>query len=122
MRLEVPLTGTVAVEGQVHGDGRLEGDPADPVRLIDINLGNVSWRMIDVDMDREVMIIEVKAGEYTTDPDTGEVRRSTTADKALAMAHARGLIHGKTIAELYKQSGSARLKRPFKPGGEHPEG
>lgn len=117
MRIEIPLTGTVLVEGQAHGDGRLEGDPADPIRPINIDLGNVSWHMINVDLDREVMIVEVEGGEYTSDPDTNMSRPSTPADKAAALAHVQGLIHGKSKAELYKQSGSARLRRPFKTGG-----
>lgn len=114
MRLEIPLTGSVLVEGQVHGDGRLEGDPDDPIRLIDINLGNVSWRMVNMDLDREIMIVEVAGGEKTYDPDTGTSRPSTPAEKIATIAHARGLIYGKSKAALYAQSGSARLKRPFK--------
>ncbi len=70
--------------------------------------------MVDVDLGREVMIIEVQAGEYISDSETEERRPTTPAEKAAAIAHARGLIDGKSKAALYALSGSKKLVNPFK--------
>ena len=121
MRLTVPITGTVSVEGSAFGDGKLEGDPSDPIRLIDIDLGNVSWTMVDIDIENEVMIIEVEPAK-TVPEDTGQVdgdgdpifnmRAATAQEKAGFLNQARGLVEGKSKAELLSMSKSARLKRP----------
>ena len=123
MILTIPLTGTVLVEGSVLRDGLLKGSPDDPIRLIDINLGNVSWTMVDIDMGEEVMIIEVNPAE-DLDEDTGQVdgegkpiylRRPTTEqEKEDFLQHARQLVEGKTKDELYVISKSSKIKRPFK--------
>lgn len=123
MRLTIPLTGTVLVEGSVWGKGELSGDPNDPIRPIAINLGNVSWRMVDIDLDNEVMIIEVEPGEKVSEP-TGEVddegnpiykvRPATDKEKQTFLQYAQGLVMNHTKNELYQMSGCSRLKRPFK--------
>ncbi|HUV53044.1 MAG TPA: hypothetical protein VMW64_08225 [Dehalococcoidia bacterium] len=123
MRLTIPLTGTVLVEGSVFGEGKLTGDSKDFIRPIPINLGNVSWTMVDVDLENEVMIIEVQPAEGVSE-DTGRVdgegepiytrRKATEQEKAGFLQHARNLIEGHTKDELYKMSKSAKLKRPFK--------
>ncbi len=120
MRLTIPLTGTVLVEGSVHGDGLLKGDPDDPIRPVDLNLGNVSWRAVDVDLDAGVMIIEV-APAQEVEEDTGQVdgrgkpvyqtRAATPAEKEDFLQHARQLIESRTTDELYAMSGKPRLKR-----------
>lgn len=130
MRLEIPLTGTVLVEGSVWGKGELTGDPADPIRPVPLNLGNVSWTMAAVDMKREVMIIEVAPGENVDEPDlddqgvqrtkpeTGEPkfksRPATEAEKIGFLQYAQRLTLEHTRDELYQMSGCSRLKRPFK--------
>lgn len=123
MRLTVPLTGTVLVEGSVHGKGLLQGDDKDPIRLIAIDLGNVSWTMVDVDLENEVMIIEVEPSERIEE-DTGQLdgennpiysrRLATKEEKAEFLRHAQQLVEGHTKEELYQLSKCARLKRPFK--------
>lgn len=124
MKLTIPLTGTVLAEGSVHGAGDLMGDENDPIRPIDIDLGNVSWIMVDVDLENEVMIIEVEPedtiGEPTgeTDLGTGEpiYRRRITSEqeKAAFLQHAQKLIETHTKGELYQMSGCSRLNRPLR--------
>ena len=123
MRLTIPLTGTVIREGEVWGEGKLSGDPEDPIRPAIIDLGNVSWRMVDVDLDNEVMEIEVAAGEQVSEP-TGKVdaegnpvyvtRRATEQEKVSFLQYAKDLIEGHTKDELYAIGKRDRLKRPFK--------
>lgn len=123
MRLEIPLTGTVKVEGSVWGDGKLKGDDKDPIRSLDIDLGNVSWTMIDIDLENEVMVIEVSPAEEISE-DTGEIdgegkpiyqsREATEQEKIGFLQHAKDLIEGHTKDELYAMSKCPRLKRPNK--------
>ena len=123
MRLTIPLTGTVLVEGSVFGNGNLSGDPNDPIRPIDLDLGNVSWKMVDVDLDNAVMTIEVKPAEKFSE-DTGQVdgegkpiyntRPATQAEKTGFLQYAKDLIEGHTKGELYQMSGRPNLKRPHK--------
>ena len=119
MRLTVPITGTVLVEGSVHGEGKLTGDPNDPIRPISIDLGNVNWKMVDVDLDNEVMVIEVKACDIVSEP-TGGIdadgnptytqRPATEEEKVAFLQHAQDLVLCYSKDELYQISGSARLK------------
>lgn len=123
MKLTIPLTGTVIQEGSIFGDGKLEGDPNDPIRPIDINLGNVSWKMINVDIENEEMEIEVSPAEQIS-ADTGQVdgegepifrtRKTTQQEKAGFLQHAKDLIEGHTKDELYALANRPKLKRPFK--------
>lgn len=117
IRLEIPLTGTVLAEEP------LSGDPNDPVRPVNIDLGNVSWTKIGIDLKKEIMIIEVKPGEIISFP-TGELndegdpkcisRLATEAEKSGFLQHAKELIEGYSKDELYQISGCPKLKRPFK--------
>lgn len=119
MRLTIPLTGTVLVENP------LSGDPNNPVRPIDIDLGNVSWTMVDIDLENTVMIIEVSPSEQI-DKDTGDVdtngnpiykrRQATEREKMDFLWKAQCLVMEHTKDELYQMSGCSKLKRPFKPG------
>jgi len=126
MRLSIPLTGTVLVEGSVWGDGLLKGDSDDPIRPIsggDFTLGNVSWTMVDVDLENEVMVIEVSPAEEI-DEDTGKkdgegkpihrTRPTTEEEKMGFLQHAQDLVMDHTKDELYQMSGCPKLKRPFK--------
>ena len=123
MKLTIPLTGTVLVEGSVWGDGKLSGDPNDPVRPVDIDLGNVSWKMVDVNLENETMEIEVSPAEEI-DEDTDEIdsegkpihrmRKTTGQEKTGFLQHAQHLIESHTKDELYTMSKCSRLKRPFK--------
>lgn len=120
MRLRIPLTGTVLVEGEVFGKGDLQGDEKDPIRPVDLDLGNVSWAMVNVDLVNEVMEIEVTPSEKL-DEDTGEKdgdgksiylgRKTTELEKVALLEHARNLIEGHTKEELYEISKCPKLKR-----------
>lgn len=112
MRLTIPLTGTVLVEGSVYGAGDLTGDPNDPIRPVGLNLGNVSWVMVDVDLEKEVMVIEVEPGEYVSESES-KSRKATAEEKAASLRAAQAIVMGHTKEELYAMSGSSRLKRPF---------
>ena len=126
MQLTIPLTGTVLVEGSL-ADGKLKGDNGDPIRPIDINLGNVSWTMVDVDLDNEVMIIEVlppkeisvpkldNEGEQKVDTDGNPAytaRKVTEQEEVVFLRYAQELVMNHTKDELYEMTGCSRLKRP----------
>lgn len=119
MRLTIPLTGTVLIEGSVWGKGELSGDPNDHIRPIDIDLGNVSWVMVKVDIENEEMVVEVSPSEKVSD-DTGEVdgegkpiyrtRKATQQEKQGFLQHAKDLIEGHTKNKLYQMSRRPKLK------------
>jgi len=113
MKLAIPLTGTVLREGSVWGKGELVGDPSDPIRLVSIDLGKVSWRMVDVDLENEEMIVEIEPASEVKES-SGELRPATEQEKIGFLQHAKNLIEGHTKVELYQISGSPKLKRPFK--------
>jgi len=68
MRMKVPITGTVVK----ITDGIVSGDNVDFIRPVNLNLGNVSWTLIHLDIENEEMEIEVTPN-LTTDYDTGEI-------------------------------------------------
>lgn len=123
MRMKIPITGTVK---QI--EPCIIGDKADGIGIININLGNVAWTLINLDLDAEEMEIEVTPSEFV-DEDTGGVdannepiwnRRSSTAqEKAQFLEHARNhsLEHMSKQA-LYDLSKSPRLKNPFTKGAD----
>lgn len=116
MRLEIPITGTVIAVGE---DGWLSGDQNDPIRLIGIDLGNVSWKSIGIDLDKEVMVIEVTPAEEI-DEDTGQVdatgrrisirKKTTEQDKQRFLDEAEAKVKNKTKEQLYAETESPRLK------------
>lgn len=131
MRILVPITGTALTLDPISGD------PDDPIRLIDIDLGNVSWKLIRLDLDNDMAEIEITPGDKVSFP-TGEfgmfgtsekdakgkpiyeeleiyeTRQATEAEKQSLLDYARNLVEGHTKDELYQMSGCSRLKRPFK--------
>lgn len=119
MRMKIPITGTVK---KIHP--YISGDNNDPIRPINLNLENVSWKLITLDIENEYMEIEV-----TPSPeiryDTGEVdnekepifitRPTTVEEKAHLIEGARNLsLERMPKDDLYALSGSPRLKNPFK--------
>ena len=127
MILTIPLTGTILALSP------LAGDPRDPVRPVDIDLGNVSWQMVSVDLENEVMVVEVSPGTSVSepglnpdgspkvDPESGEAvyktRLATDEEKQGFLEHAQELIMNHTKDELYTMSGCSRLKGPLKRKG-----
>lgn len=117
--LEVPITGTVK---QV--EPCILGDDDDPIRLIDVKLGNVSWRLIELDLDNEIMKIEVISSP-TTGYDTGQKdkedkpiwtdRPTTPEERAELIENARNhSLERMSKQALYALSKSPKLKNPFK--------
>lgn len=125
MKLSIPLTGTIIVENP------LTGSKQDPVRPIDIDLGNVSWVMESIDLQNEVMVIEVKPGEVISEPeldDNGKPRVNaqgnliyrtrpvTESERLKFLEYAQELMMNHTKDELYQMSRCHRLMRPFRGG------
>ena len=117
MRIKVPITGTV-----INIDSA-SGDPNDPIRLINIDLGNVSWELIELDLVNDLADIEVTPGEATdeaTDSFDAEgkpiyrTRPTTQAERLQYLNDLKKVIDQHTKEELYEMSKSARLKKPFK--------
>ena len=136
MRLKVPMTGTVLeydpVAAQIDGLG-VAGDNNDPVKLIDINLGNVSWRLMSLDLENDLAGIEITPSEIICIP-TGvfrmvdtfdenenpislereihETRLATAQEKHDSLVYAKNAIESHTVDELYTMTNSARLVKP----------
>jgi len=114
MRLRVPITGTVL------STAPLTGDNDDPIRPVPIDLGHVSWELVDVDLEEEVMTIEVQPATEVSE-ETGEIddggnpvtrlRPATAEEKEGFLQYARDVVEGHTREELYVISGSPKLKR-----------
>ncbi len=129
MKLTIPIIGTVSVEGTLK-QGTLIGSNDDPIRLVPINLGHVSWKLVDIDIEDEIAIIEVSPSDYRDIPtgrkmtlsdgkevDETERRSATAQEKTEALQHAQGLVVGKTHTQLRSLTGATRLKRPNKVAG-----
>ncbi|GAF68053.1 unnamed protein product [marine sediment metagenome] len=112
MELRIPLTGTIEVEG-AYKEGKLVGKADDPIRIIPIDLGNVSWTLKDIDLVDEVAIIEVVPSPVITKVvgDVPVTRPATKAEKTASLNHAKGRLAGKTKDDLYLETKSAKLKR-----------
>lgn len=119
MRLRIPITGTVE---QV--DPCIIGKDDDPIRLINIDLGNVSWELVHLNLDAEEMEIEVTPSEDIA-VDTGEIdiegepiwknRKATDEERLQFIENARSLSLERMSKEaLYTLSKSPRLRNPFK--------
>lgn len=122
MQISVPLT------GRVISYNPLIGDEVDPVRLIDIDLGDVSWELVSIDLEHDLALIEVtpadEADEAATP--TGETdeegnptmasRKLSSEEKQDLLDNVKSMIQDKSIDQLYKQSKSARLKKPINKG------
>lgn len=116
MRVTIPLTGTVLAYDPITGD------PDDPIRPIGLRLGNVSWELVELNLDDDTMVIEVTPSPEVSEP-TGQVdadgrpvyrRRPTTEKERQAyLGNIQELIHGHTREELYSLSKSKRLSKPF---------
>lgn len=126
MNISIPLTGTLISYQPTLGDLH------DPVRPIELNLGNVSWRLISLDLEYDLALVEVTAAEEQ-DFDTGrldqdskpiyERRRLTEAQKQGLLDNVKSLLLDNSVDKLYELSKSPRLRKPqvspkSKTGGE----
>jgi len=123
MRIKIPLTGTLLTEEPYIGDGD------DPVRIIELDLGDLSWEAVAWDWERELVEIDVEpAPRYVgrvddqDNPIPDETPAEYKARRAYALEHVRWLLLDHTVEELREMSGSPSLRRPFRPGGGPPEG
>lgn len=121
MKLKIPITGTVLeydpVAGQIDGIG-VVGDNNDPVKPINIKLGNVSWRLVTIDLENDLVEIEVSPGELISllkdggNPDNPEdwtSRPATEEEKQGFLNYAKSQVESHTVDELYAMTNSSRL-------------
>jgi len=126
MRLKIPITGKVLdydpAAGQIDGIG-VVGDPNDPVKIVNINLGNVSWRLVTIDLENDLAEIEVSPGENISilkdggNPDNPEdwtSRPATEEEKQGFLDYAKNLVESHTKDELYSMGKAKRLVKPAK--------
>lgn len=80
------------------------------------DIGNVSWRLISIDLESELMEIEIAAPEMIeeTITDAGGkkslvYRLATDEEKQVLLASAQHKIEGSTADELYASTGARRL-------------
>lgn len=116
MRITIPLTGTLLAYEPIP-----VGDDSDPVRPIPLDLGNVSWQLIYLDLENDEAVIEVAPAEMYDEP-TGEfdsdgnpvcLRKQVTNEmKEAALKKVKDLLldHGKD--ELYRITNSRPLRKP----------
>jgi len=116
MLISIPLT------GRVISYDPLIGDDDDPIRLIDIDLGDVSWELVNIDLEHDLALIDVTPADEGDFP-TGKIdkeknpimthRRRTNKEKQGLLDNVKSMIQDKSIDELYRVSKSARLKKPI---------
>ncbi len=123
MRLKVPITGKVTAfsvnKAKADGIG-VSGDSDNPIRLIALNLGNVSLRLIAIDLETNEAEIEVTP-EPVFFENTGQVnsdnkpiyrgRTATPQEKQTFLDIAKAKVEGKTKDQLYAETGSPKLKK-----------
>lgn len=115
MRIKIPLTGTLVTEDPDTGD------PEDPVRVINLDLGDVAWQAVAFDWDAGLVEVELEVPRHTGrhDPDTGkafpdEPPAKHATRRAAALSRVKSLLLDHTVDELYGMAGDPRLRRPFK--------
>jgi hypothetical protein len=115
MQISVPLTGTAISLNPIIGD------PEDPIRLIALDLGNVSWQLVILDLENDLALVEITPadeGDYPTGEVDGEGkpvykrRRLTPAEKQKLLDDIKEKLLSKPVDELYWGTKSARLKKP----------
>ena len=122
MIVKVPITGRViGFDPESMG---IVGDPNDPVRVIPLNLGNVSWRLISIDLENDLMEIEVTPADSIFIPELdanknfvldqnglqkGVMHKTTEAEKQRFLNEVKALVEGKTREELYSLAGAKPL-------------
>jgi hypothetical protein len=124
VRLRIPITGRVTDfdSGLAELDGiGVSGDPADPVRPIAVDLGDVSWQLVSLDLENEEAEIEVTPAEETIELRPGGnpnnpadyiSRKRTDIEKQAVLDQARAKVEGKTHRQLRALTGD---KRPVIP-------
>ncbi len=131
MRVKIPMTGTVIdfdpENYKLDGIG-ISGDPSDPVRPISLDLGNVSWKLISIDLENDLMEVDIEAPDKIPEPvfdskgkpviirdsNTPEgrqatiMRPATSTEKQQILVNAQNVL-SKTTDELYSLVKEKRL-------------
>ncbi len=131
MRVKIPMTGTVIdfdpENYKLDGIG-VSGDPNDPVRPISLDLGGVSWRLIGIDLENDLMEVDIEVPDKIPEPvfdsegkpviikdsNTPEgrqaiiMRPATPIEKQQILANAQNVLN-KTADELYSLTKQKRL-------------
>lgn len=130
MILKIPMTGTVIdfdPECYKLDSIGISGDPADPVRVVNLDLGGIAWHLVSIDLENDLMEVEAEApqevvlpmldsnGEPVLDTD-GTPRFSrmtlTPAEKQQILINAQHILESKTADEIYSLTGDRRLVKP----------
>lgn len=109
MKLTIPITGTVTDfdPGLAKLDGiGVSGDPADPIRAF-VDLGNVGWHLISINLEAETADIEVEAPAKSADGTD-----LTPAQKTALLLAALNVISAKTMDQHYISAGVAKPTIP----------
>jgi hypothetical protein len=115
MKVSIPLTGTLISYNPIVGDLN------DPVRPLHIDLGNVSWQLVSLDLEHDLALIEVTpadAGDFPTGKidkvglPIYEQRKLTDIEKQALLDKVKAMVIGKTADELYALTKQLRLKKP----------
>ncbi len=101
MRLLIPLTGKVVTLNP------LSGDLADPIRVIDVDMGDISWEAVSYDLENGVVEVEADVPRHPNEDNAHyETRR------VAVLENARSILHSHIRDELYTMSKCSRIKRP----------
>ncbi len=130
MRLKIPMTGTVTDFDpdcyKLDGIG-IGGDPNDPVRVVNLNLGGIAWRLVSIDLENDLMEVEAAPPEKVDVPvldgkgkpvlsEDGSPkftnRPTTPAEKGSILANAQRILESMTADEIYSSTGDKRLVKP----------
>lgn len=125
MKIKIPLTGKVTeyhpeLDGTCPSSG-VSGDLNDPVKPVPIDLGNVSWKLVNIDLENDLAEIEVESSDrisLLTGKLDGEgnpiyeTRQATEQEKQGFLDYAKNLVESHTKDELYSMSKAKRLVKP----------
>jgi hypothetical protein len=115
MQISIPLTGNLISYKPVLGD------PNDPVRPIDLDLGNVSWQLISLDLENDLTLIEVtpaeegdfETGKFDKDKNPIYERRGLSGkEKQKLLDNVKTILLDNPISDLYAICKSPRLRKP----------
>lgn len=124
------MTGTVTDFNpdacKIDGIG-VSGHLDDPVRPVPLDLGNVAWRLVGINLEDDLMEVEIEAPENISVPSFDSkgkpildgkgkqlmVRRpATNEEKQALLNNAQHLIESSSADELYAQTKAPRLSKP----------
>lgn len=129
MRLRIPMTGTVIdfdPECYLLDGIGIGGDDNDPVRPVNLNLGGISWHLVSIDLENDLMEVEAEAPEQISEPvldaegkqvlEDGKpkfsTRPTTPTEKQQILANAQHILESMTADEIYALTGDKRLVKP----------